>query len=512
MGQKTSKESEILDFVSQQKAFIDSEALKLLSAREDWQEIVSELIKENEFFIRAESIEKKAVRTKIGISREEQSEHFEKLQVEEKCRADETSTEFHYRIMSEYDVTNQSFSQGKIEDFLAMFRDKFLTLKKMIQAHHSLSPVPISRIRAIPAKEQFDLIGMVARKWQTKNGHTAIELEDLEKSCIAVISKNERSLEQAREKIMLDDVVGIRAEKISNEMVIVKELYWADLPQRKMKRSKHDTRIASISDLHVGSKLFLETPFRKFVEWINCEIGNENERREVKKIKYLVVAGDNVDGIGIYPSQYAELSIKNIFEQYAKFSDLILQIPKEIQIFIIPGQHDAVRWADPQPAIPEKLVPKLYAAENVHLLGSPSWVEIEGFKAMIYHGSGLHTLFSSISGLSYLEPQKAIVELLKKRDFMPAYGVGHTYVPEKRDYLLVREEPDLVFIGDLHHAGYTSYRGTMIINNGTWQGRTDYQVKLGHVPTPGIVPVINLKTGNIIEKQFIESEPETETV
>ncbi|MFH1234642.1 MAG: metallophosphoesterase, partial [Candidatus Diapherotrites archaeon] len=430
---------------------------------------------------------------------------------EEKCAGAEIeNADSHYRIMSEYDVTNQSFSQGTVQDFINLFQDKYLTLRKMVQLHHSLSPRPISRLKAMPKKEQFDLIGMVARKWQTKNGHTAIELEDMEKSCIAVISKNERSLEPAREKLMLDDVIGVRVEKISDEMVIVKELFWADMPLRKMKRSKRDVRVAGISDLHVGSRLFLETPFHKFIEWINGEIGDEKEKQEVKKIKYLMVTGDNVDGIGIYPNQFAELSIKNIFEQYAKFSDLILQIPKDIQIFIIPGQHDAVRWADPQPAIPERVVPKLYEAENVHLMGSPSWVEIEGFKTLLYHGSGLHTLFSNVSGLSYLQPQYAIVELLKKRDLMPAYGIGHTYVPEKKDYMLIREEPDLVFIGDLHHSGYTCYRGTMIIDGSTWQGRTDYQVKLGHIPTPGIVPVINLKTGNIIEKQFIESVPEKE--
>ena len=490
MENDQSKQQEILAFISQRKAFIDNAALKALVSRKNWKEITEELIKEKQLFINLHMVEKKAVKTKID------------LLDEEKIESGKRDHEFNYRIMSEYDVTGQSYSNGTVKDFLNFFQNKFLTLKKLLQARQVLSPKEIKNLKKVAPKEEVDIIGMVSKKWQTKNGHTAIRIEDMEQSCIVVLLKDDRKLELARGKIMLDDVIGVRASKITNEMLIAKEIYWADLPQRKMKTTKKDVRIASISDMHIGSKLFLEKPYAKFIEWINGRLGTEEERKEVKKIKYLMVTGDNVDGIGIYPKQFDELSIKDIYEQYKVFSNYILQIPKDIQIFIIPGQHDGVRWADPQPAIPKKLVPKLYEAENIHLMGSPSWVEIEGFKTLLYHGSGLHDLFSNVSGLDYSKPQNAVIELLKKRDLMPAYGISQPYVPEKKDYMVIREEPDLVFMGDLHHVGYAFYRGTMIINNSTWQGRTDYQVKLGHVPTPGIVPVIELKTGRIQEKQF----------
>jgi len=496
VSDEAQREKKILDFVSQQDAFIDRESLKALSARRDWREVVEELIEENAMFITSQELGPKLLKTKLGVM---ETGRIRPAQIVQ----EEPEHEFHYRIMSEYDVTSQSYSNGTMQDFLSLFRDKFNTLKGMLQSRHTLSPKPIKRLRAIPEREEVDIIGMVSRKWQTKNGNTAIGLEDLEGTCIAILMKDDRALESARDRLMLDDVVAVRAIKLSNEMVLAKEVLWPDLPLRKMKKAEKDVRIACISDLHVGSKLFLEKPFRKFIEWINGRLGGEEE---VKKIKYLTVNGDNVDGIGIYPNQINELSIKNIYEQYAEFSNYILQIPKDIQIFIIPGQHDAVRWADPQPALPEKLVPKLYEAENVHLLGSPGWVEIEGFKVLMFHGSGLHDLFSNVSGLSYSQPQNAVIELLRKRDLMPAYGISQPYVAEKRDYMAIREEPDIVLAGDLHHSGYARYRGTLIVNNSTWQDRTDYQVKLGHVPTPGIVPVINLKTGKIQEKQFFKGD------
>ena len=70
------------------------------------------------------------------------------------------------------------------------------------------------------------------------------------------------------------------------------------------------------------------------------------------------------------------------------------------------------------------------------------------------------------------------------------------------------ETPDLWFGGDMHHNGYGSYRNITVINNGTWQGQTNFQVKLGHVPTPGIVPVLELKTGKITENYFYQKPQE----
>lgn len=494
---ETQRRQKILDFVSDKKAFIEKEALKALANRQDWKSIIKELIQENNTFIKQREIEAKLLKTKLGV--------IEKKRMEtSKSPIEGEEAEFNYRILSDFDITNQSYSHGTIEDFLKFFQDKFTCLEKMLKSRHTLSPKPIKQLKTVKDKDEVDLIGIVNRKWQTKKGHTGLKIEDLEASCIAILMSSERSLEEARNRVMLDDVIGIRGVKLSNELVLVKEVFWPDLPQKKMKKINKDVKIASISDMHVGSKLFLEKPFRKFIEWINGRLGSKKERKEVQKIKYLIVTGDNVDGIGIYPTQFNELNIKNVYEQYNEFSNLILEIPERIQVFIIPGQHDAVRWADPQPAIPKKVIPRLYEAENVHLLGSPSRVEIEGFKILLYHGSGVHTLFSKISGLNYKEPQKAVIELLKKRDLMPAYGLEHPYVPEERDYMVIREEPDIVMIGDLHHSGYAQYRGTRIINNSTWQDRTDYQVKLGHVPTPGIVPVIDLKSGKIKEKQFFE--------
>ena len=71
------------------------------------------------------------------------------------------------------------------------------------------------------------------------------------------------------------------------------------------------------------------------------------------KVKYLLIAGDIVDGVGVYPGQAKELSIRDVHKQYNFAAKYLEKIPNYIEIVISPGNHDASRKALPQPAIPE---------------------------------------------------------------------------------------------------------------------------------------------------------------
>ena len=93
---------------------------------------------------------------------------------------------------------------------------------------------------------------------------------------------------------------------------------------------------------------------------------------------------------------------------------------------------------------------------------------------------------------------------------MPKYGGKNPYVPEGRDYMVIKEEPDIVWVGDMHHKGYANYRGTTVINGSTWEGLTDFEKKMGHVPTPCIFQTISLKTRQIFETHFSKETVERE--
>jgi DNA polymerase II small subunit len=92
-------------------------------------------------------------------------------------------------------------------------------------------------------------------------------------------------------------------------------------------------------------------------------------------------------------------------------------------------------------------------------------------------------------------------ECLKRRHLSPMFG-GNAIVPEKLDYMVIERVPDIVHFGHVHKNGYKDYRGTLIINSGTFQDTTDFQQKQGHVPTPARVPVYEFKNKRLRTLDF----------
>jgi DNA polymerase II small subunit len=234
------------------------------------------------------------------------------------------------------------------------------------------------------------------------------------------------------------------------------------------------------------------------VEWLN---GRGEQKELAGKVKYIVVAGDIVDGIGIYPNQEKELLIKDAVKQYSMFDDFVNRLPDHMEVIVAPGNHDAVRRGEPMPAIGKDLI-----TSDVISVGNPSAVSIEGIKHLIYHGTSMDSLIATLPSrpgneISYKHPERVMLEYLKRRHLSTIYG-GNPIVPEKVDYMVIEEEPDVLHCGHVHKNGYMLYRGTVLINSGTFQDRTEFQVKQGHIPTPALVPIYEMKTGKLRTLDF----------
>ncbi len=495
---------EIVNFAEEKGLIISREAINLLAKNENWKKILEELSEEGHMIVEPLILEKKLARTKISQTRVEVEIRKTSFNAQAKDRAP------NFRVMTEYDVTGQSNSEGKVEDFLRLFRSKFKIISGMLKERHNLSPIEIKMLKTIPKNQNVDIIGMVNKKWKTKNNHLAFEIEDLESKCVVLIMEKEKELSLKGERILEDNVVGVKGVKIGDDFIIIKEIYWPDVPITKPILLNEEVYSGGTSDFHIGSKLFQDKAVEKWLKFLNGQNLTKKQLDKVSKLQYLFVVGDNVAGVGVYPGQYDDLVIKDLYGQYEAFEDIMLQIPEYIQVFICPGQHDAVRRAEPQPAISKEFCPRLHALRNFHFISSPSWVETEGLKNLIYHGASIHDLISSVSFLDMDKPQEGMAELLRKRDLMPMYGGRNPYVPEKKDYMVIKEVPDLIWIGDMHHNGYHTYRSTTIINGGCWEGQTDFQKKIGHHPTPGIFPMINLKTRQLSETYFMRDNLEKE--
>ena len=400
------------------------------------------------------------------------------------------------KIHEHRDISGQSRCMGTVEDFVAYFRDRYKQESGILRNRSTHLPIVRLDQLSLHAGSEARIIVMVTDKRVTAKGNLWLEVEDDYGSGKVMISSKEPCFKQAG-TILRDDVIALDG-KIAQEFFIAKLVSWPDLPIiRTTPVCEQDLAIAYLSDLHLGSRYFLEKPFKRFLRWLKGEEGNS---ALAGKVKYIVIAGDVVDGIGVYPSQEKELTITDIYAQYAEFDKVMESIPDYIEVIMGPGNHDAVRRGEPQPLIPMDLV-----KSDIKKIGSPSSVDLEGLNHLVYHGTSLDSIISNMSGLSYAKPEGPMLEMLKRRHLSPIYG-ENLIIPELRDFMVISQEPDVVHMGHIHKNASMKYRGTLLINSGTFQDRTDFQAKMGHIPSPAIVPVLELKSQQLSHIKFLEEK------
>jgi DNA polymerase II small subunit len=223
-----------------------------------------------------------------------------------------------------------------------------------------------------------------------------------------------------------------------------------------------------------------------------------------ERTKYVTICGDIVDGIGIYPRQEHELEIIDLYEQYKEAAKYIGKIPDHIETIILPGNHDPVRQALPQPAIPKDFGEPLYESRALISLGNPCEVALHGVKLLLHHGRSLDDVITSVPSVDFTQPEKAMRLQLQCRHLASEYGNRTSISPEKVDHLVIEDVPDIFQSGHIHVVKFENYRGTQIVNSGAWQAQTDYQKRVGLVPTPGILTAVNLRTLEVRPIKFLD--------
>ena len=77
--------------------------------------------------------------------------------------------------------------------------------------------------------------------------------------------------------------------------------------------------------------------------------------------------------------------------------------------------------------------------------------------------------------------------------------------------LVIDPVPDVLHSGHVHTIDTLEYRGTLVINSGTWQAQTHFQANMGLDPTPSIFPIVNLATLDVIKRSMRSHSFGTET-
>ena len=418
---------------------------------------------------------------------EKASETIKNTKIKFKRNEQKTNVEYDFKIIQ--DTSKKSYTSGELENLISYFKSRYEKLAKILSRRPDLRNY--TKIADIDdGMDSLSLILMVREIRSSKNGHKIVEFEDDTGNISILFSNKNEELFAEAEKLVRDEVVGVIANKSNDAgFAFGQEIInpgVLSIPEKEM-----DFGIVFLSDVHIGSLTFLEDAFQRFIDWINCEAGDEEQRRVAEDVKYLIIGGDIVDGIGVYPNQDKELAIKDITEQYNEAARFLGNIRSDIKIIIAPGNHDASRVAEPQPAVPEEYAKALYELDNVEFISNPGVVSLDGINVLIYHGRSFDDLVMAIKSFEYEKSDEIMVELLQKRHLAPIYGERTPLASELEDYLVIDEVPDVFHTGHIHINSYKKYKGVHLINSGTFQTQTEFQKIYNINPTPAEVPVLH---------------------
>ena len=399
------------------------------------------------------------------------------------------------------------------DDFVSYFRARFKTLRSILEQRQELQNViSLQRLNSKKEKEQVAIIGMVYEIQKTKSGNIMLTLEDLTGSIKCIIPKENNDMLELAKELVLDEIIGI-VGFFNQKFVYANSLIWPDVPlSKELKKSPDEAYAVFLSDTEFGSKYFLKDKFDAFLKWINGEFGSEEQKQIAAKVRYLFVVGDLVEGVGIYPGQEAELLEIDIYKQYEMFAEAMKKIPSRINIVLSPGNHDAMRIAEPQPPLYKDLAPGIWQLPNVTMVSNPAIVNIHGsesfpgFDILLYHGYSFVYYSEHVETIRTAGGQDRVdlimKLLLKKRHLAPTH-TSTLYLPiALKDNLVISKVPDFFVSGHVHQFCAATDKNITLLNCSCWISQTPFQEKMGIVPKPARALVANLQTREIKVMRF----------
>ena len=396
-----------------------------------------------------------------------------------------------------FDITGNSVTEGKLSDIKSFFNSRLTQIRNLMIEGRALPRRPISNAEAYRNRQRYTsneyeitIVGLVSEPRWAKSGNLMFLLEDetTQIQCLLKPPTGANPLHSALDGLMNDDVVGVSGFFIGDrtDLFIISNIHFPPLPRRAKNTANIDESVSAafLSDVHVGSKTFLEPQWEKMINWFKTD-------PLAKTIKYFVLSGDGVDGVGIYPGQDRHLAITDLFKQYGALANLLSDLPDWVDVIILPVNHDAVRPAEPQPALDPE-VQQDYS--DAVFVGNPCDFSLHGVRILSYHGKSIDDFVAGLRSVTYAKPEMAMRSMLERRHLAPSWGGKTPLSPEPEDSMVIGTIPDIFVTGHVHGQYVGDHKGTTIVHSSTWQDQTDYQRMLGFQPKPCILTVINLHT------------------
>jgi DNA polymerase II small subunit len=403
------------------------------------------------------------------------------------------------KLVIQQEIPEKTSDKPNIETFRLLFQDRYKQLSNILFNNIKNSNFLLKRNllpTEIPGNKNGIIIGMVQDTRVLHTNKFVIQLEDSQDETITncVMVKDSVLFPEYR-NILRDSVIGIEGvlPKDFNGGFITafwgKEIIRPGFSSIVFTPTSTSYKILFLADFHFGSTFFSRNIFSKLVDFLTLTGLKSSVERIASDIDTIFIVGDLIEGVGRSTDQKDNLIHHSIQSQYSGLTKLLKRIPKDIELLIIPGEHDATQVALPQPAIDKKLAKELLALPNLKSYGNPLKLAIDTTNFLLFHGQSNEAIFPYHSLSKTSNPSVGIQNLLEYRHLCPEYGSTIPLALYNKDYLVIDEIPDVLVTGHTHKAFYQEYKGVKIISCGTFLRNEEKSL--------GILSILNTGTGNV---------------
>jgi DNA polymerase II small subunit len=207
------------------------------------------------------------------------------------------------RIEVVSDPARNPSTRGSLDSFVKYFQSRFEKMSMILRQRPDVRGArSIADALEAGPNENVKFIAMVMTK-RERSGKIFLEVDDFENSATILVVGVQDNVYEIAQRLSLDQVVCFETVKGRNDLLVAKGICLPDIPERKPNKASEPVNVALVSDIHYGSKTFLESVFKQMILWLNRKVGSPQQMGLAGRTKYVIIAGDVVDGVGIYPQE-----------------------------------------------------------------------------------------------------------------------------------------------------------------------------------------------------------------
>ena len=157
-----------------------------------------------------------------------------------------------------FDPTGKLGTTGAFDDFLRYFRNRFEKMSALFrQRIDTRSAGTISDALAGGTNGRGRFVCMVVEK-REKGNRIFLTVDDYDDEATVLVGDSNPSVWQTARRVSRDQVLFLETRKSSGKLLVAENIVLPEIPDHRPGRATDEVYAVLVSDVHVGSKVFME--------------------------------------------------------------------------------------------------------------------------------------------------------------------------------------------------------------------------------------------------------------